>query len=461
MTNLLKIAEELKYSLNIDTYFVGGCVRDELLGLPVEDIDVCFANVKNSLMIYPLLGRYCKNLTKQVGAAFPVWIGEVDGKKVDFALARKEKLVGGTRKDFTVETNNVSIQSDLLRRDFTINAIAKNVITGEIIDPYGGVKDLRNNVLDPVSEAFKEDSLRVIRGARFAARFNLTPSEKFYTYAKELGHTDISNERVGMELMKAFKQCPKPSIFFEVLRKAGWLGYHFIELNDLIGVPQSPLHHPEGDAYVHTLHTIDACNEGDWFTRAVMLCHDLGKYTCTTINGIDWIPGVNIEDMKRDFPFMDFKIQSIGHEEASQPFALKMLKRIHFTDHDTIRRIGVLVKLHMTRINISEKVVRRNLRILLENGLHYEQLVEVCRCDVSGRPPLVGYTPDIGQQRAKELIEADHMTPIVTGELLRQHGIIPGPIMGKMVKKALELQDRGTLRKDNWSKVLKQAGFEI
>ena len=115
-----------------------------------------------------------------------------------------------------------------------------------------------------------------------------------------------------------------------------------------------------------------------------------------------------------------------------------------------------MVELHMIRIGVSEKVVRRTLRRLMEKHLQYDQLVEVCRCDLSGRPPLAGYTPDIGQNRAKQLLEEDAMTPIVTGEKLLEVGYAPGKHMGQLVTKALEWQDRGTLNRDNWLKMIKQ-----
>jgi tRNA nucleotidyltransferase (CCA-adding enzyme) len=189
----------------------------------------------------------------------------------------------------------------------------------------------------------------------------------------------------------------------------------FKELEDLIKILQSPIYHPEGDAYTHTMLSIDEAT--DYFTRIVMLCHDLGKAVNTTISE-------------------DGFIRSIGHEVASVPLSLEMMKRIHLLDYKFQEQVSLLVKLHMIHTqNISEKIVRKTLRQLLNKGLFYENLVEVCRCDVSGRTPLLKHTPDIGQVRAKELLEQGLMVPIVTGNLLVSLGMKPSKQMEDFIKK--------------------------
>lgn len=445
---------------NISMYYVGGCVRDEILDIPTDDIDICLVGVENKKLVEDIVRKY-GNITAEIGKNFPNWVSIIDSHKVDFALARKEKLVGGTRKEFECSTDKVTIEDDLYRRDITINAIAKNVLTDEIIDPYEGIIDLEDKVARPVSEAFAEDTLRVIRAGRFIAKFNLTPSKSLITLCKQLNPKDISNERVGMELMKLFKleSGTKVSKFFYFLKEVGWLQYHFQELYDLIGVPQSPKHHPEGDAFVHTMHCVDTAN--DWFMRTVMLCHDLGKANCTTIDGIDckiW------EGDKQGYSVYDFKIQSIGHESAGVELTRRMLKRIHLTSHEIINKIGCLVELHMIRAvytkDNEQKIVRRNLRKLMHYELDYELLVETVRCDLAGRPPLLPINPDIGQELAKKLIEDDDMKPVVTGRLLKETGIRDGEEMGKMIKVGLDLQDRGVLNRDNWRNRLIGSGFK-
>jgi tRNA nucleotidyltransferase (CCA-adding enzyme) len=283
--------------------------------------------------------------------------------------------------------------------------------------------------------------LRVYRAARFIARFNLHPTPELARMCLDLNPMHISNERVGMELMKTFKQADKPSLFFRFLFMVGWLSWHFDELLNLVATPQNPKWHPEGDAFEHTMHCIDQCNKGDWFTKTVMLCHDLGKAETTEL--------------------VSGQYKSIGHELAGVPLTNKMLKRIHFTDHKTINQIKTLVKLHMiaTLPEVTDKTVKKHLRELMSFDLTYDQLVEVCRCDKSGRPPLPPVTPNIGQDRAKQFIHDGVMIPVVTGELLQRHGFINNIEWGKIIKACLDFQDRGSLNISNWRKIMQDAGM--
>jgi tRNA nucleotidyltransferase (CCA-adding enzyme) len=465
----------------IDLYYVGGCVRDEIMELPVEDIDICivggrtadtvqfylelFLISKQSPFDPPPNTGLIESITSVYGD-FPIWIVEIDGIKYEFAMARKERKTGQSHQDFITEVRDVTIEEDLLRRDLTINAIAKNVLTGKLVDPYGGIDDIKDKIASPISEAFKEDPLRVIRVARFIARFDLTPTPTLIEMCKELGAHGISNERVGMELMKTLKQAKSPSKFFYFLKEVGWLDYHFREVYDLIGVPQSPKHHPEGDVFTHTMYCIDAVPQGDWFMRVIMLCHDLGKATHTTVDNVPW-DDKHLHQAVKDTVYSrlsEFKIASAGHESAGVPLTRSLLQRISFCDHNTIRKIACLVELHMTRSIITannyDKIVRRTLRRLMHYDLTYDKLIRVTYFDLSGRPPRVAPTfddlcLDMFLDTADVLVEDGHMIPIVDGEKLLNLGFKEGPIMGKIIKHALELQDRGTLNKDNWLKVLK------
>lgn len=455
--------------VGIQLYYVGGCVRDKLMNIPYNDMDICIVGGTSLESIHSLLETLkevgqIQELTTVFGN-FPVWIVKVGEVKYEFAMARTEKKSGQAHQDFLCEVNTVSLEEDLSRRDLTINAIAKNILTGEIVDPFNGKFDIENKIARPVSDAFKEDPLRVLRAARFIARFDLVPSFKLIEVCKELTPEGISYERVGKELMKLF-QSPKDtkvSKFFYFLKNCNWLKYHFEEVYNLIGVPQNTVTHPEGDAFVHTMHCIDAAD--NWFIRAVMLCHDLGKATHTTINGIEWkksdfwLPESSLLKINTEY-----KIKSIGHEDAGIELTLALLKRIHFTSHNIIKQIACLVSLHMIRIQVASskvKIVRRTLRKLMSYNLDYSLLVEVVKCDLAGRPSLIFPHPEIGQDYAFKLIESGAMDPIVTGEFLIQNGIQPGPEMGKIIKKALELQDRGTLNKDNWKIMLYNYGFKL
>lgn len=454
MKELIKEAAIELTHHHVKAYYVGGCVRDEFMGLPVDDYDICLVGVTDKKVVEDILLHHFDHVTPMVGQSFPVWKARVGDQWVDFAMARKETLIGPTRKDFICDTDFVTLEEDLHRRDFTMNAIAKDVIhDAEYIDPFNGRSDISDGVLHYVdSETFVEDSLRVLRAARFCARFGLFLSPDLMRLCTSMKPLDISAERVGMELRKTMEQAAIPSAFFWFLRDVEWLGHHFKEVEDTIGVPQHLGHHPEGDVFVHTMLALDEAT--DPFIRICMLCHDLGKATTTTVDGWDW-------QQMRDNPYFNPKnpehvIKSIGHEMAGITPTRSMLTRIHYADRKTIRQVEAMVELHMIRTTPTEGVIRRTLRKLMDRHLTYDQLVEVCRCDVSARPPLPKYTPEMGQERAKQLLAEGAMTPIVTGEKLLAAGYTPGKLIGRLVDKGLEWQDRGTLTEDNWLKMIKQ-----
>ena len=429
------IATELA-KVGITSYYVGGCVRDAVLGLASDDIDVCLVGGSNFEDVHVILNKFGQ--AKLVGESFPVWkINDSSGQEYDFALARTEQKNGASRKDFALNFGaSVTIKDDLLRRDLTINAIAQNVLTGEIIDPFNGVGHLENKVAHPVSSAFAEDTLRVLRAARFIARFRLTPTNELIEMCRGLVPTDISNERVGKELTKLLSQTNTPSMFFRFLKEVDWLKYHFAELDTLVGLPQEKQWHPEGDVFEHTMHCMDAATTP--FMRVTMLCHDLGKATTTKMIGGKW--------------------KAPGHAKAGVEPTLAMLKRIVFGDSKLQNQIAMLVETHMFHVNqqFTRKAVGRMINRLASVGLSFDDLVEVCRCDVSGRPPLPGFVPYIGQDIAEnfEVQKGKQIKPIVTGTMLREIGIKPGPELGQILARLYEEQIAGNLNEKNWREFL-------
>ena len=252
-------------------YLVGGAVRNKFLNLEIHDEDYCVCGLTEEEFI-----KLFPN-AKPRGKAFKVF--DLDGK--EFALARKDVKKGLGHKDFEIQSNpKITIEEDLYRRDITINSIAENVLTKEIIDPFNGIKDIQNKIIRATSLSFKDDPLRVYRVARFASQleFNVDVDtiELMKSMKSEL--STLSKERVFEELKKALAT-DKPSIFFEVLRKADVLDAHFKEINDLIGVLQPEKYHPEGDAYNHTMLVLDyvSQNTKDLSIRFSALVHDLGK----------------------------------------------------------------------------------------------------------------------------------------------------------------------------------------
>ena len=252
-------------------YLVGGAVRNKFLNLEIHDEDYCVCGLTEEefINLFPN--------AKPRGKAFKVF--DLDGK--EFALARKDVKKGLGHKDFEIQSNpKITIEEDLYRRDITINSIAQDVLTKEIIDPFNGIKDIQNKIIRATSLSFKDDPLRVYRVARFASQleFNVDVDtiELMKSMKSEL--STLSKERVFEELKKALAT-DKPSIFFEVLRKADVLDAHFNEINDLIGVLQPEKYHPEGDAYNHTMLVLDyvSQNTKDLSIRFSALVHDLGK----------------------------------------------------------------------------------------------------------------------------------------------------------------------------------------
>ena len=226
---ILNIAKKIE-NIGGRMYLVGGAVRDKLMAIENHDEDYCITGVEVQEFL-----KICPNAHIR-GKDFPVF--DVDGKEI--ALARTERKIGEGHKGFKIDTNKqITIQQDLIRRDITINAIAQDVITKEIIDPFGGIEDINKKIIRATSNSFKEDPLRVYRVARFAAKLNFNVEENTLKLMNSLKMElkTISKEREFEEFRKALKT-DKPSIFFDVLKKAGVLQEHFLEIYNLIGAEQ-------------------------------------------------------------------------------------------------------------------------------------------------------------------------------------------------------------------------------
>jgi tRNA nucleotidyltransferase (CCA-adding enzyme) len=255
------------------TYVVGGAVRDRLLGLPVSDQDYVVVGATPDQML--ALGF------QPVGKDFPVFLHPQT--HAEYALARTERKSGHGYKGFKVyAAPEVTLEEDLQRRDLTINAIAEDE-SGALVDPYGGQRDLAARVFRHVSEAFAEDPVRILRVARFAARFtdfSVAPETLFLMRSMvDNGEVDaLMPERVWQEIARGLMEA-QPSRMFQVLRDCGALARLFPEIDRLFGVPQPPEHHPEIDTGVHVMLVVDwAARQGySLLVRFAALTHDLGK----------------------------------------------------------------------------------------------------------------------------------------------------------------------------------------
>ena len=256
-------------------YLVGGAVRDNLLGYPVKD--------KDYLVTGATIEQMLEAGYQQVGKSFPVFLHPKTQQ--EYALARTEKKQGSGYTGFTCDFNpSITVEQDLIRRDLTINAMAEDS-EGNIVDPFGGQEDLKNKVLRHVSDAFVEDPLRVLRVARFAARyhhlgFSIAPETlELMTQIVTNGELDaLIAERVWQETQSALME-QDPQIYFEVLRECGALKVIMPEIDCLWGVPNPAKWHPEIDSGIHTMMVLKQAQQlSDKLTvRFASLCHDLGK----------------------------------------------------------------------------------------------------------------------------------------------------------------------------------------
>ena len=254
------------------TYLVGGAVRDRLLNLPITDRDWVVGGATPQIMT--------EQGYQAVGKDFPVFINKANGE--EYALARTERKTAKGYQGFQFNASpEITLEQDLERRDLTINAMAEDA-DGTIIDHFNGQSDLKNGIIRHVSDAFLEDPVRILRAARFAARFNFTRAAETMTLMQEMvgnGEVDaLVPERVWVEMRKAL-DTNAPQIFFQVLRDCGALARILPEIDNLFGVPQTAKYHPEVDTGIHTLMVIEqaALLSKDPLVRFAALTHDLGK----------------------------------------------------------------------------------------------------------------------------------------------------------------------------------------
>mgnify|MGYP003633919300 CR=1 FL=1 len=345
------------------TYLVGGGVRDKLLGLSVKDRDWVIVGSSPEEMM-------AKGF-QPVGKDFPVFLHPETHE--EYALARTERKTAPGYKGFVVHAApNVTLEEDLARRDLTINAIAQ-AKDGSLIDPYHGQHDLKNKILRHVSPAFVEDPVRVLRIARFAARFGFTIADetliliKDMVAAKELDH--LVPERVWQELEKALATT-QPSLFFLALREAGALKSLFPEVDRLFGVPQVPKWHPEVDTGVHVMMVIDQAARltDDIAVRFAALCHDLGKGTTP----VDILPQHN------------------GHEARSIKLTQALCHRIRVPKD--IETLAVKVAEYHTHVHLLFELRPATILQVIEalDGLRrparFEQYLLAGEADFRGRP---------------------------------------------------------------------------
>jgi tRNA nucleotidyltransferase (CCA-adding enzyme) len=396
----------------MDIYLVGGAVRDRLLGRPHVERDFVVVGARPDDLL--ALGY------RPVGKDFPVFLHPDTGEQ--YALARTERKTGPGYYGFATRFSpDVTLEQDLARRDLTINAMAQSAV-GEIIDPYGGRRDLEARLLRHVSPAFVEDPLRVLRVARFAARF----ASLGFTVApetQELMRAIVASgemealvpERVWAETERALGE-DSPVTFFEVLRDCGALAAVFPEIDALFGVPQPEQWHPEIDTGIHTLQVLEvaAALSRDTTVRFAALVHDVGK-------------GLTPRDA---WP------RHLGHEEAGVHLIERMADRLRIPNEH--RELAAMVARHHARVHrVAEQRPGTVLELLeftdaFRRAERFERFLLACEADARGRgPELRAHSyPQAAQLRAARTAAASVRLP---PEVLERD---KGPVIAERMRAA-------------------------
>ena len=421
---------------------VGGAVRDGLMGVDCKDID---------LEVYgldPATLRALLNGVGQViekGASFGVF--GLRHSAIDIAMPRRERRTGGRHTDFDVSVDPyLSFEAATMRRDLTINAMMRDVLTGEIVDLWGGREDLAARVVRHVSDAtFPEDALRVFRAAQFAARLDATVAPETIALCRRMDVGEISHERVFDELAKALLKANRPSIFFRVLMKTDHLKEFFPELEACAGVPQSPVHHPEGDVFEHTMLVVDRAAELRDRAQQPLpfmvaaLFHDLGKVVATRVQP-------------------DGKITAYGHEVQGFDLCERQLRRLT-SQAKLIEYVKNMMWLHM-RPNIlaQGRSHKKKTRQLFDLSVCPEDLILLARADASGKLDKP-YDP-ANEAFLRERLEDYRRVaarPMVTGQDLIDAGLEPGPSFSEWLARARQLHFAGLERERALCQVLAEA----
>jgi tRNA nucleotidyltransferase (CCA-adding enzyme) len=396
----------------MDIYLVGGAVRDRLLGrTPLERDFVVVGATPEDLLA---LGY------RPVGKDFPVFLHPDTGEQ--YALARTERKTGPGYYGFATRfAPDVTLEEDLARRDLTINAMAQDA-AGELVDPYGGRRDLAARVLRHVSPAFVEDPLRVLRVARFAARFaplGFTVAPETLELMREIvargEMAALVPERVWVETERALGE-DRPTAYFEVLRRCGALASVFPEIAALDGVPQPEKWHPEIDTGVHTMQVLEVAAElsRDTTVRFAALVHDVGKGLTP----------------REDWP------SHVGHEEAGARLIEQLAARLRLpTEH---RELAVLVARYHARVHrVAEQRPGTVLELLertdaFRRAERFDRFLLACEADARGRGPELRARPYPQADRLRRALAAASAVRLDPEALARE----PGPVIAERMRAA-------------------------
>jgi tRNA nucleotidyltransferase (CCA-adding enzyme) len=411
-------------------WVVGGAVRDAVLGRPVTDLDVEVHDLPVERLISVLSSRFGID---PVGRAFGVL--KLRDVPIDVSVPRRESKAGLGHRGFLVQSDPyLGFPAAAARRDFTMNAMAFDPLTGHLVDPFGGQDDLRAGVLRHCSGAFVEDPLRVLRGMQFAARFDLRGHPDTLALCRIIEPEGLAAERIWHEWRKLLLLGVRPSAGLTFLRDAGWLQY-VPQLAALDGCPQDPAHHPEGDVYVHTGLCLDVFadqrvgdQEEDLVVGLAVLCHDMGK------------PDV----LERDD---DGAIRTPGHEQRSVERAAEFLDSLA-CQYALARQVLPLVATHGRPQQLyDQQSGDAAIRRLARDAGRIDRLLRVVRADLGGRGPVGDPDPPAARWLAARSEDLDVFeqgpAPIIMGRHLMALGMTPGPQVGEAMRACYEAQLAG------------------
>ena len=425
------IAEKIAYLVSQKggrAFYVGGFVRDKILGIENKDMDIEVHGVKPEVL-REILSEVGEPIS--YGSSFGVY--SLKGYDIDIAMPRKEHATGKGHRDFEVFVDPfIGTAEAARRRDFTMNAVMEDVLTGELVDPFGGKQDLEKGIIRHIdSDTFVEDPLRVLRGAQFASRFGFNIADDTSDLFRSMDLSALSRERVEDELKKALLKGKEPSVFFEVLRSADGLDVWFPEVKALIGIEQDPKFHPEGDVWTHTMEVLDRAARYRYKTKnpyafmLLALTHDFGKAVTTeVVNG---------------------RIHAYDHETEGLPAIETFLRRIT-NESEVISYVLNMVPLHMKPnvVAASKSAVKVTNR-MFDRAAAPEDLIYFAMSDkpvMSGDNPFTG-DPEFLFERY-ELYGEIMSRPYVTGNDLIEKGLEPGEYFSDVLAYAHKLRLAGT-----------------
>jgi tRNA nucleotidyltransferase (CCA-adding enzyme) len=439
-------------------YFVGGYVRDKLLGIPNKDIDIEIHNIA-PYILEDVLSEFGNIEARTVGNNFGIY--NIKGYDLDISLPRKEKATGKGHKDFEIVVDPfLSLEESAKRRDFTINALMEDILTGEIKDYFGGLDDLNKGIIRHIDDkTFIEDPLRVLRACQFAARFNFTIAPETINLCKTMDLSALSKERVAGELTKALIKGETPSIFFDSLYEMEQTDW-FKEVYALKGIKQDSEYHPEGDAYNHTMYVLDQAS--DLFPTGIgnpdrylpfmlsALCHDFGKVNTTEINNKG-------------------RICAINHEITGIPIANDFLNRI-YNNKGFTKYVDNMIEYHMKAHSCFNNRSRtRTTNLMFDKLLYPKDFILLVYADSTGHDLDNLDNRQFNMFLNKAMTESGFLTdryldygkrisePHITADDLIELGLKPSPLFSTILDKAWNMHLKG-IKKEN---VLKQITGEL